>query len=514
MIINLEYKSRVVKLGELTMGGKEPIRVQSMTNVSTMDTVMVVRQVKALKEAGCELVRLTARSLKEADNLLVIRNKLEEQGVFIPLAADIHFNPRIAERAAGIVHKVRLNPGNYIKDPDKVGDSIKSLTEICHEHGTVIRVGVNHGSLSQRILEKYGNTAEGMVASAMEFLELCRHLSFHELVVSMKSSHVTTMIKANIMLVEAMMASGMDYPVHLGVTEAGEGEDGRIRSAAGIGPLLQAGIGDTIRVSLTEDPVAEIPVARKLVESCVNGRGVAVKGFTGQKTEYNARYERAGSGILEEGKAVAVVGQHHATDDGLERDPDLEPLMNELLIDKAGAKYVLEEGKKEDPADLIRLDYSESDHELFMLRSVAELSELIIEKSARAYWLVNKTGEVTEYHPQIVFGVLQATGVRITGTEYVSCPGCGRTSFDLEGTLKKIKKHTTGLSNVKIAVMGCIVNGPGEMMDADYGYVGQGNGQVSLYHAGKAVKKNIREDDALQELLTLIKSTYQNKPAV
>ena len=221
-----------------------------------------------------------------------------------------------------------------------------------------------------------------------------------------------------------------------------------------------------------------------------------------------------GFGILEEGKAVAVVGQHNSTDDGLERDPDLEPQMENVLIDKAGGKYILEEGKKEDPADLIRLDYSESDHELFMLRSVAELSELIMEKSARAYWLVYKTGEVPEYHPQIVFGVLQATGVRITGTEYVSCPGCGRTSFDLIGTLKKIKEHTTGLNNVKIAVMGCIVNGPGEMMDADYGYVGQGNGQVSLYHAGKAVKKNISEDEALQELLTLINATNQNKPAV
>jgi len=527
MLRKVNYSSRTVKIGLLEMGGDEKVRIQSMTNTPTMDTERSYSQIMELHEAGCELVRLTARNIREAENLALIRGKLENNGVYIPLAADIHFNPKIAERAAGIVHKVRINPGNYLDqqyflskdkgkkvipmDPEMVQESIIRLTDICRKHKTVIRVGVNHGSLSERILRQFGNTAEGMVASAMEFLELCRTADFNELVVSMKSSHVPTMVKANMLLISSMMDTGMDYPVHLGVTEAGEGEDGRVRSAAGIGPLLQHGIGDTIRVSLTEDPVAEIPVARKLVE--IHSAGASEESPALHHEYLASGPEKSTKKVrLKDGGKPLVVGDLNETSSG-GRKPDLKPVNDKLLCDSLGNEFRIEQGKQPTSDDkktlkrLVKLKYSEEDPEKFILRAVSDLSSLILKKHGDVYWLLNRIKGNVNSHPEIIFGALQATGARISGTEYISCPGCGRTSFDIQGSLKKIKANTQGLNNIKIAVMGCIVNGPGEMADADYGYVGEGNGLVTLYHAGRAVKKNIKEEDALKELLDLINAT-------
>jgi (E)-4-hydroxy-3-methylbut-2-enyl-diphosphate synthase len=405
-----------------------------------MDTNATVEQVIKLYEAGCEMVRITARNLKESANLGNIRNELEKEGYNIPLIADVHFNPRVAEHAAGIVNKIRVNPGNY---PDS-RNSLKRLISICRDHGTVIRVGVNHGSLSERILNAHGNTAEGMVASAMEFLEICRRYDFHDIVVSMKSSHVHTMIRATLDLVAEMQARGMDYPVHLGVTEAGEGEDGRVRSAAGIGPLLAMGIGDTIRVSLTEDPLAEIPVATKLRD-------------------------------------------YHA---------DVRKQLKKPMI--------LDTQKKPDQPSDFSFNYTDHDLEGLAIMASSDISAHILNFPGNNYTIKGKSGK--EY-PELVLNILQATGVYISGTEYISCPSCGRTNFDIQSVLKEVKKHTRGLKNVRIAVMGCIVNGPGEMLDADYGYVGAGNGKVNLYYKGSVVQKAIPERDALEALLNLINDT-------
>lgn len=567
MMVSMDgYRSHVVQIGQLKMGGNEPVRVQSMTNTSTMDTEATYRQVMELHEAGCDLVRMSIRNIREAENLGRIRNLLESAGVYIPLAADIHFNPRLAETAAAIVHKIRINPGNYLDTqyflsrekeksrPEVLAaereEHITRLIEICIRHRTVIRVGVNHGSLSERILNRYGNTADGMVASALEFLEICKDKNFTDLIVSMKSSHVKTMIKANLGIVEAMKQRGMHYPVHLGVTEAGEGRDGRIRSAAGIGPLLSVGLGDTIRVSLTEDPVAEIPVAQKLVKAYADRKqGGAI---TKQFSEISGTRIRKSHpvGIIGGDQPPCVVGEAGKNEEH-EHRPDLFPLKHDLLEDTEGKKYHLindpggelnpegfiagkhhkenqvvlftaTEGDlkpvikklKENQAGvpvIIELVYHERDPESLLLRAASDLSSLMVAGYGDGYWLKNNLHNDTNM-ADIVFGVLQATGLRISGTEYISCPGCGRTAFDLQGTLQKVKEHTRGLKNVRIAVMGCIVNGPGEMAGADFGYVGEGNGRVSLYHLGRRVKRHIAEEDALAELMKLINSSGKIHP--
>ncbi len=374
------FKTRIVNIGELPLGGNYPIRVQSMTNTGTLDTNATVEQSIRLIEAGCEYVRITAQSLKEAENLKNIKNELYKKGYKVPLIADVHFSPEIAEAAARIVEKVRINPGNYIDrkssgkdyntdkeyqiELDKIRNNILPLIKICKEYGTALRIGSNHGSLSKRIVNRFGDTPLGMAESALEFARICRDLDFHNIVLSMKASNVKIMVHSTRLLVDKMQEEQMNYPIHLGVTEAGEGEDGIIRSAAGIGALLVDGIGDTVRVSLTGDPVKEIPVA---------------------------------------------------------------------------------------------------------------------------------------------YNILQSTGARITKAEYISCPTCGRTSFNVENTLQKIKLKTVHLKGLKIAVMGCIVNGPGEMADADYGYVGSGNGMINLYKGKSIIKKNIDEKYAIDELINLIK---------
>ncbi|HZX62760.1 MAG TPA: (E)-4-hydroxy-3-methylbut-2-enyl-diphosphate synthase [Bacteroidales bacterium] len=384
-MIPIRFPTRVVNIGTVPLGGSNPIRVQSMTNTDTLDTNATVAQAIQMIDAGCEYVRIAVPGIMEAENLRNIKNELHKRGYKTPLIADVHFNPNIAEIAAAIVEKVRINPGNYVDRKKKMLDAgywmldknynheleeiarrIAPLISICKEHGTAIRIGTNHGSLSDRIMEKFGDTPEGMVESALEFARICRGFDFHEFVLGMKASNVRVMIAANRRLVERMKEEQMNYPIHLGVTEAGSGEDGRIKSAIGIGSLLADGIGDTIRISITEDPEKEIPVA---------------------------------------------------------------------------------------------------------------------------------------------YGILQATGVRITKTEFISCPSCARTLFNIQDVLEKVKTRTGHLKGLKIAVMGCIVNGPGEMADADYGYVGAGKGKVMLYKRQKLVKKNVDEAVALEELIRLIKDS-------
>jgi (E)-4-hydroxy-3-methylbut-2-enyl-diphosphate synthase len=561
------YKSRILKIGNLSIGGAEAVRIQSMTNTSTADKDACIRQISGLYEAGCEMVRLSVKNMDEVENLVRIREGLEQQGIFIPLVADIHFNPRLAEKAAEYVHKIRINPGNYLDrqhfllkektaegkktEATDIKEGILRLIRICKKYGTVIRVGVNHGSLSDRIMQQYGNTAEGMVASAMEFLEICRDHGFNDLLVSMKSSHVLTMVKANLLLVDAMSEHGMDYPIHLGVTEAGEGEDGRIRSAAGIGPLLAMGIGDTIRVSLTEDPLAEIPVARRIVGLYDASRKVGKSSWPQMlQTDYDYK-NTTPSGIIGGSNPVVVLGDGHDIEE--KKKAEIHIITETVMSAKDGEKYtyiripgrdeliaylnasysnenrevllfaisaqkldeladmfsVLQEYHCDHPV-LIRLEYREKDQETLLLKSASDFSCLILNGYGNGYQ-IKKLAENSLPEAECMYGILQATGRRITETEYISCPTCGRTSFDIQGTLKEIKAHTAGLTAVKIAVMGCIVNGPGEMAEADFGYVGAGRGKVTLYHRGKAVKKNIPEKEALNELLELIKRSQNEK---
>ncbi|HNY01031.1 MAG TPA: (E)-4-hydroxy-3-methylbut-2-enyl-diphosphate synthase [Bacteroidales bacterium] len=375
------FPTRVVNIGEVPLGGNYPVRVQSMTNTDTLDTKATVQQAIRLIGAGSEYVRIAVPYMKEAENLREIKKELRKQGYTTPLIADVHFNAKIAEVAATIAEKVRINPGNYLPlrvtrhashDHEKdlvleaISDRLSPLLKICKENGTAIRIGVNHGSLSERIMKQYGDTPAGMVESALEFARICESHSFKNLVFSLKASNIRLMIEANRLFVERMRQSGMDFPLHLGVTEAGDGEDGRIKSAIGIGSLLADGIGDTIRVSLTEDPENEVPAA---------------------------------------------------------------------------------------------------------------------------------------------YSILQSAGVRITRTEYVSCPSCGRTQYNIQEALHKIRESTSHLKGLKIAVMGCVVNGPGEMADAHYGFVGAGSGKIHLYQAQKLVKKNIDESQAVEELIALIKES-------
>ncbi len=374
------YKSRQILVGDLTLGGGAPIRVQSMTNTDTMDTRATVEQTLRMVEAGCELVRITAPDVRAAENLYNIKNELAKRGCHVPLVADIHFNPQAAEVAAQIVEKVRVNPGNYTDrntgklhftdqeyadEIKKIGDKMAALIDICKRHHTAMRIGTNHGSLSERIMSRYGNTPEGMAQSAIEFAQVCREQDYHQLVFSMKASNVAVMVQSTRLFVQKMQELGMDYPIHLGVTEAGDALQARYKSAAGIGALLIDGIGDTIRVSLTEDPVEEIPVA---------------------------------------------------------------------------------------------------------------------------------------------YDILQAVGARISQCEYIACPSCGRTQYDIQQALQQIKARTHHLKGVKIGVMGCIVNGPGEMADAHYGYVGSGAGKITLYKGREVMKRNIDQADAVEELVNLIKA--------
>jgi len=608
-----------VRIGQLTLGGDNPIRLQSMTTTDTMDTDGSVAQSIRMIDAGCELVRLTAPSKNEAENLGVIHTKLAKIGYHVPLVADIHFTPNAAEIAAKLIEKVRVNPGNYadkkkFEEIDYTDESYQAelirietkftpLVNLCKEYGTAMRIGTNHGSLSDRILSRYGDTPEGMVESAMEFIQICEKNDYHELVISMKASNTLVMVQAYRLLVHRMLQNGRCYPLHLGVTEAGDGEDGRIKSAVGIGALLEDGIGDTIRVSLTEEPEFEIPVARKLAEKYTN-QSVYPLSVAASKLAHNPfEYTRRNSHEIHNigGKHVPVVIADMSTKTELipanfygfgynysvsldkwnlqdlaadyvyigsnslnfevpgtlgvicdfnswkEHFSERIGCYPQLTVDqlpelsKDQRAFLTLTAEEELPATLaeyakltlvvstkydnktqlfrhffsqladakidipviIKIDSQESDVEKFQLTVSSDAGSLFIDGYGDGIWisgdqpntLINSTA----------FGILQATRTRISKTEYISCPSCGRTLFDLQETTAKIRERTSHLKGIKIGIMGCIVNGPGEMADADYGYVGTGPGKINLYKEKTVVRKNVAAEEAVDSLIDLIK---------
>ena len=448
--------SSVVKVGNLLLGGDNPIRVQSMTTTNTNDTAACVAQAKRIIDAGGELVRLTTQGRREAENMQNIGDALKRDGYNTPLVADVHFNANVADIAAQHCEKVRVNPGNYV-DPArkfikqeytdeeyaselrKIDERFTPFLNICKEYGTAIRIGVNHGSLSDRIRNRYGDTPKGIVESCLEFLRICKREHFGNVVLSIKASNTVVMVQSVRLLVQEMDKEDMHYPLHLGVTEAGEGEDGRIKSAVGIGALLTEGIGDTIRVSLSEEPECEIPVARKLVS------------------------------FVDE---CAEMRQKARIDNGT-----------------------------------LRLEFHENDPEDLQLKAAMAAGALLIDGKAHNLVITNNGDD----KPELADAILQAARVKFTKTEFISCPGCGRTLYNLQGTIAKIKSAikeaaagNPKLNSLKIGIMGCIVNGPGEMADADFGYVGAGPGKISLYRKQECVETGIPEDEAVDKLLKLI----------
>ncbi len=594
-----------VNIGATPMGGSNPIRIQSMTNTATQDTEASVAQVKRIADAGGEYVRLTAQGIKEADNLMNINAALRRDGYMVPLVADIHFNPKVADVAAQYVEKVRINPGNYVdaartfkhleytdeeyaQELQKIRDRFVPFLNICKENYTAIRIGVNHGSLSDRIMSRYGDTPEGMVESCMEFLRICVEEHFTDVVISIKASNTVVMVKTVRLLAAVMEKEGMHFPLHLGVTEAGDGEDGRIKSALGIGALLADGLGDTIRVSLSEAPEAEIPVARKLVDYIMQRQnhpyipGAEATGFnylspTRRKTvavrniggdhqpaviaerldgEYETNPQFAPDyiymghtplkmrepGIVyildanlwqgEEGTYPAFNHQQLYLLSACQADMKFLFLtymtLNEEVIaclkyhpeivivsqsnhpnrlgeHRALVHQLMQEGL-ENPVVFFQ-HYAENETEDFQIKAAADMGALILDGLCDGIFLFNQGNNIS--HATVdatAFGILQAGRVRTSKTEFISCPGCGRTLFDLQSTIARVKAATSHLKGLKIGIMGCIVNGPGEMADADYGYVGAARGKVSLYKKKECVEKNIPEEEAVEKLIALIKA--------
>lgn len=527
-----------VRVGNTAIGGNNPVRIQSMASTSTMDTEASVAQARRIVDAGAELVRFTAQGVREAANLGEIRRRLRECGCEVPLVADIHFNPRAAFAAAEQVEKVRINPGNFV-DPGRtfrkieytdeeysaelrrLEEALVPFLETCRANDTAIRLGVNHGSLSDRIMSRYGDTPAGMVESAMEFLRVCRRHGFDRVVISIKASNVVVMVETVTRLVEAMDAEEMHYPLHLGVTEAGDGEDGRIKSAVGIGALLREGIGDTIRVSLSEEPEAELPVARKImdyidlmataapVEAPRDGRFCLGKGMRRMSREIGAvggtrvPVVPAVDGItgLKEIDAEAVIAGNTsiAPDDILllSASGDVPGMALEAAMNTLSARGV-------DNPVILRGVYNGLDADTVRLRASIDLGTLLLKGFADGIE-IESDALTPDEASRLALAILQSARLRISHTEYISCPGCGRTLFDLQQTLARVKEATSHLKGLKIGVMGCIVNGPGEMADADYGYVGAGVGKISLYKGKECVEKNIPAEEAVSHLVELIK---------
>lgn len=639
------FVTREVFIGDVPMGGNNPIRIQSMTTTDTMDTIGTVEQSIRMIDAGCEYVRITAPSIKEAQNLAEIKKQLRQRGYTAPLVADIHFTPNAAEVAARIVEKVRVNPGNYADkkkfdqidytdaeyqgELDRIYKKFAPLVKICKEYGTAMRIGTNHGSLSDRIMSRYGDTPQGMVESAMEFMRMCETLNYYNLVVSMKSSNPQVMVQAYRLLVETMVAEGMNYPLHLGVTEAGDGEDGRIKSAVGIGTLLEDGLGDTVRVSLTEEPEAEAPVAIALVEryssrkSLVESQkstkekatsdfGLQTSDFKHNPYEYKRRHTYEANAFIGGHMVPRVVidlSKKNLKDPAVLNDAgylysalldkynmadqsvDFVYLADELpsfnfpgnlkqlynyktwqkLADKTMchplftlAEYIADTADRSSALNLVLVKPADIDSDEFgalpfsqslvfvletnelhgmadqrqfffkmeelglevpvivkrsysfetqdsrlkiqdlQLFSATDLGALLVDGFGDGIWIDAPQIE-TKAITSTAFGILQATRSRISKTEYISCPSCGRTLFDLMITTQMIRSRTSHLKGLKIGIMGCIVNGPGEMADADYGYVGSGTDKVTLYRGKEAVKKNINSTNALDELIGIIK---------
>lgn len=605
-------KANEVYIGATPMGGANPIRIQSMTNTVTMDTDACIAQAKRIIDAGGEYVRLTTQGVREAENLKFINAGLRKDGYNTPLVADVHFNPKVAEVAALYAEKVRINPGNYVdaartfkqleytdeeyaQEIQKIRDRFIPFLNICKENHTAIRIGVNHGSLSDRIMSRYGDTPEGMVESCMEFLRICVEQEFTNVVISIKASNTVVMVKTVRLLAEQMDKEGMAFPLHLGVTEAGDGEDGRIKSALGIGALLTDGLGDTIRVSLSEAPEAEIPVARKLVDYILQREdhpyipGMEAENFsytspdrrvttavgniggnqvpvvisarldqnTGVSEQFKPDYiycgqqlpanRRADTGYIvdanvwqgKEGTYPAfnfqqLIGLHHCnapvkflftTYMGLNEEamaclrmhPEVVIIAQSNHPNRLGefrgiAHQLMSKGLK-NPLVFFQF-YEEAQLEDLQIKAAADMGALIFDGFCDGILLYNHGGKIADTKvDETAFGILQAGRVRTSKTEYISCPGCGRTLYDLESTIARIKAATSHLKGLKIGIMGCIVNGPGEMADADYGYVGAGRGKISLYKQKECIEKNIPEDQAVEKLIELIKKNgdYQEK---
>ncbi len=544
--LDFNYRRRAtwpVKVGNVTIGGDNPVRLQSMTSTSTMDTDGSVAQIKRIADAGAEIVRLTAQGVREAENLAEISARLRADGCSVPLVADIHFNPRAAFAAASRVEKVRINPGNFV-DPgrvfkkidytdeeysaeiEKIEEGLVPLLDICREHSTALRIGVNHGSLSDRIMSRYGDTPAGMVESALEFLRVCLRHDFRDVVISIKASNVCVMVETVRRLVDAMDREDMHFPLHLGVTEAGDAEDGRIKSAVGIGSLLAEGIGDTIRVSLSEEPECEIEPATgivKFIASLSSGPEVAAVTVGEDYDSYKPSRRKSRwtdrlpqvvgldidpdslSGALalkaEDGIAPELIEELKADSD---RVVVLGSEVSNALGHLRAFLTVLKSEGVENPVIVCR-DYTGLSEQERTIAASVEFGSLLLAGFADGVW-IKASGESRERLTALALNILQATRLRISKTEFISCPGCGRTLYDLQSTLREIKAATSHLKGLKIGVMGCIVNGPGEMADADYGYVGAAAGKISLYKGKECIEKNIPAEEAISHLVSLIKA--------
>ena len=596
-----------VHVGNTCIGAGNPVRIQSMTNTSTMDTDACVEQSKRIIDAGGELVRLTTQGVREAENLKNINAKLRAQGYNQPLVADVHFNPHVADVAALYAEKVRINPGNYVdaartfkhleyteeeyaQELKKIEEKFVPFLNICKENHTAIRIGVNHGSLSDRIMSHYGDTPEGIVESCMEFLRICVKENFNDVVISIKASNTVVMVQSMRLLVEVMQKENMKFPLHLGVTEAGDGEDGRIKSAVGIGALLSDGIGDTIRVSLSEAPEAEIPVAKHLVEYIGKRAGHQyIPGIADNNFNFTKPSRRATKAVRNiggdnqpvviaadiEGKRTSVANADFTPDyvycgqnlpapekriakdyivdadrwDGeantwpvfrydqllyisacqaplkflflpymactdeaiacLKYHPEVVVIsqsnhQNRIGEHRALAHQLMSEGLQNPIVFFQHYNKSKEEKGDFQLESAADMSALLFDGFTDGIMLLNLGNLSADDVDATAFGILQAARLRTSKTEYISCPGCGRTLYNLEETIAKIKAATSHLKGLKIGIMGCIVNGPGEMADADYGYVGAGRGKISLYKKKECIEKNIPEEEAVERLLKFI----------
>ena len=522
--MNNRRTSKEICVGNLRIGGNNPIRIQTMANTDTNDIEASVAQAKRCLEAGTELLRYTTQGTKEAENLGKIKETLRAEGIELPLVADIHFNANVAEVAANLVEKVRINPGNFVtgKHGDytdeewddelrRIREKLHTLLSICKDKGTAIRIGVNHGSLSPRIMSRYGNTPLGLATSCMEFIELCEQEGFTNLILSVKASNTRVMIYAVRMLVQMMDAKGKNYPLHLGVTEAGSDDEGRIKSAVGIGTLLTDGIGDTIRVSLSEAPEAEIPVARKLVnyiENQQNNLSTHIS-YSSLKTEYSRRKSTPINKIGGDNPVVVVADKQLNT--LLKPDYTADEIITleeniEIVEDLSQLNTLL----STDRPIIVKKQFEIDDLETLQIHAAAFFGPMLIDGLIDGIWLSNKSDKITaEQINDIAFEILQSSRCRISKTEYTSCPSCGRTKFDFPKVVRQVKEATQGFVGLKIAVMGCIVNGPGEMADADFGYIGAGMGKVSLYKGKECVMKNIPEEEAINKLLELIKASKQ-----
>ena len=588
-------KTIEVNIGNTPLGGKNSIRIQSMTNTSTLDTLASVEQCVAIIEAGAHYVRLTAQGVREAENLAHIRQALCERGYTTPLVADIHFNPHAADVAAENVEKVRINPGNFVDriktfqqynytdeeyalELQRIRERFVPFINICKEHHTAIRIGVNHGSLSDRIMSRYGDTPQGMVESCLEFLRVCRDENFNDVVISIKASNTVVMVETVRRLIEAMDNEDMHYPLHLGVTEAGDSEDGRIKSAVGIGTLLAQGIGDTIRVSLSEDPQNEVPVAYKLVNYIVAREGhTPIEGE--RPADFSPLHPQArithACGIIGNNQIPVVIGTAcgKLTPDFIyagAQIPASEPAqctivdsnvyvpmhnlyplfpssqVGEMAHTEASVKFVKIDCAQADNAMLQRIaehpnaviilssqhinavgdiqavidrmrvagittpvilqaTYNEDCAEDLQIKSGADLGALMLDHYGEGVWLENSGCVTASDCVDYAFAILQAARLRTSKTEYISCPSCGRTLFNLQQTIARVKAATSHLKELKIGIMGCIVNGPGEMADADYGYVGCGPRRIALYKGQTCIERNIPEDEAVEHLIELIK---------